>query len=82
MFDIGWIEILFICIVALLVIGPQELPHILRKVGRFMAQIREITQNLKHNIDVMGDNPSQTSNYQEAVPDLFDDSTIDKQDDH
>ncbi len=38
MFDIGWSELLVIGVVALIAIGPKELPGVLRTVGQWMAQ--------------------------------------------
>ena len=34
MFDIGWGELVVIGVIALIVIGPKELPAVLRTVGR------------------------------------------------
>jgi sec-independent protein translocase protein TatB len=40
MFDIGWSELVVIAVVALIVIGPKELPGVLRAVGHYMRKIR------------------------------------------
>ncbi|HWP25371.1 MAG TPA: Sec-independent protein translocase protein TatB [Xanthobacteraceae bacterium] len=42
MFDISWGELLIIGIVALVVIGPKELPGVLRTVGQWMAKVRRM----------------------------------------
>lgn len=42
MFDIGWSELLVIGIVALVVIGPKELPRVLRTVGQGVAKLRRM----------------------------------------
>jgi len=42
MFDIGWSELMLIGIVALIVIGPKELPSVLRTVGRTVARLRRM----------------------------------------
>lgn len=42
MFDIGWSELLIIGIVALIVIGPKELPVVLRTVGQWMTKVRRM----------------------------------------
>ena len=42
MFDIGWSELVVIGIVALIAIGPKELPGALRTLGQWMAKIRRM----------------------------------------
>jgi sec-independent protein translocase protein TatB len=43
MFDIGWGELVVIGIVALIAIGPKELPTVLRTVGRYMGKIKRMS---------------------------------------
>lgn len=40
MFDIGWSELLVIGIVALVVIGPKDLPKVFRAVGQMISKVR------------------------------------------
>src|SRR4051812_34774123 len=47
MFDIGWGELLVIGIVALVVIGPKELPGVLRTLGQGMAKIRRMASEFQ-----------------------------------
>ena len=42
MFDIGWSEFLVIAVVALIAIGPKELPGVLRTVGQWMGKARKM----------------------------------------
>jgi sec-independent protein translocase protein TatB len=42
MFDIGWSEIAVIAVVALIAIGPKELPGVLRMVGQWMGKARKM----------------------------------------
>jgi sec-independent protein translocase protein TatB len=42
MFNFGWGEIVLIGIVALIAIGPKELPTVLRSVGQMMAKVRRM----------------------------------------
>ncbi|HQS48162.1 MAG TPA: Sec-independent protein translocase protein TatB, partial [Xanthobacteraceae bacterium] len=42
MFDIGWSELMLIGVVALIVIGPKELPSVLRTVGRTVTKLRRM----------------------------------------
>ena len=40
MFDIGGYELLVIAVIAILVVGPRELPGMLRAFGRFVTHAR------------------------------------------
>jgi sec-independent protein translocase protein TatB len=47
MFDIGWSELVVIGIVALIAIGPKELPGVLRTVGQYMGKIRRMASEFQ-----------------------------------
>ena len=47
MFDIGWSEFLVIGVVALIVIGPKELPAVLRTVGQWTTKIRRMASEFQ-----------------------------------
>ena len=51
MFDLGWAEMLLLGIVVLLVMGPRELPTMLRTLGRMAGRMRAITQTFRSQID-------------------------------
>jgi sec-independent protein translocase protein TatB len=42
MFEIGWSELVVIAVVALIAIGPKELPGVLRMVGQWMGKARKM----------------------------------------
>ena len=42
MFEIGWTKLVIVAVVALIVIGPKELPGVLRNVGRWIATARRM----------------------------------------
>jgi sec-independent protein translocase protein TatB len=42
MFDIGWGELVVIGIVALIAIGPKELPTVLRTLGQYMGKVKRM----------------------------------------
>src|SRR6266850_3016278 len=47
MFDIGWSELVVIAVVALIAIGPKELPGVLRMVGQWMAKARKMASEFQ-----------------------------------
>jgi len=48
MFDIGWGKIIIIAVIALIVIGPKELPAVLRTVGQWMGKIRRMAAEFQN----------------------------------
>ena len=53
MFDIGAAELLLIAIVAILVIGPKDMPLAMRTAGRWIGKIRKISGHFRAGIDTM-----------------------------
>jgi len=51
MFDIGFTELLVIFVVALLVIGPDRLPLVARKVGLYIGKMRRSFQAVKQEVE-------------------------------
>ncbi|MGI8944153.1 MAG: Sec-independent protein translocase protein TatB [Qipengyuania sp.] len=53
MFDIGAAELLLIVVVAILVIGPKEMPRALRHAGRWIGKIRRMSSHFRSGMDAM-----------------------------
>lgn len=53
MFDIGWDEMLFTVIVAIVVIGPKDLPRALRTAGRWIGKVRRVSGHFRAGIENM-----------------------------
>ncbi|WP_156841091.1 Sec-independent protein translocase protein TatB [Novosphingobium aquimarinum] len=53
MFDIGATELLLIVIVAVVVIGPKDLPLAMRTAGRWIGKMRKISGHFRAGIDAM-----------------------------
>ncbi len=51
MFDIGWPEFLVILVVALIIIGPRDLPGALRQVGRWVRSARKVAREFQRHVD-------------------------------
>ena len=53
MFDVGASELLLIVIVAIVVIGPKDLPLALRTAGRWIGKIRRVSGHFRSGIETM-----------------------------
>ena len=53
MFDLGATELLLIVIVAIVVIGPKDLPLALRTAGRWIGKMRRISGHFRSGLDTM-----------------------------
>lgn len=53
MLDIGWPELLLIGAVALIFIGPKDLPRVLKTMGQWVGQIRKLTREFRSAVDDM-----------------------------
>jgi len=51
MLDIGWQELLVIGVLALLVVGPKELPGLLRTVGQWAGKARSVAREFQRSME-------------------------------
>ena len=51
MLDIGWSEMLVIAVVAIVIIGPKDLPRTLRIVGRWIGKARGMAREFQNSLD-------------------------------
>ncbi len=51
MFDIAWTELLLIGALALIVVGPKDLPVLVRNLGRWVAKLRGLADDFKRGMD-------------------------------
>jgi sec-independent protein translocase protein TatB len=51
MFDIGWSELLVIGVIALVAIGPKELPGAIYQLGRWVRRARAVAREFQGHID-------------------------------
>ena len=53
MFDIGAAELLVIIIVAVIVIGPKDMPLAMRTAGRWIGKVRKVSAHFRTGLDAM-----------------------------
>lgn len=55
MFDLGWTEMLLIGIVALIVVGPKDLPGLFRSAGQFMGKAKGMAREFSSAMNAAAD---------------------------
>ncbi len=79
MFDVGFPEVMMIGAVALIVIGPERLPDVARKVGRWVSKIQRFVKGVRSDVArelesgelkaLIGDQRNQINELREMVKD-------------
>ena len=68
MLDIGWSELMLIGVVALIVVGPKDLPVMFRTLGRFTAKARSMAREFQRAMD----DAAKASGVKETMKDMAD----------
>lgn len=74
MFDIGWSEMMVIGALALIVIGPKDLPKALKTVGKWVRRAKDMAREFQSGVDEM----VRESELEEARETLRNTSNLDK----
>ncbi len=53
MFDVGFDELMLIVIVAIVVIGPKDMPKALRMAGRWIGKVRRVSGHFRSGVEAM-----------------------------
>ena len=48
--QIGWFEILIIVSIAIVVVGPKDFPHMLKKIGSWIGSIKRYLRNVQDQV--------------------------------
>ena len=48
--QIGWFEILRIVAIAIIVIGPKDFPHMLKKIGSMIGSVKRYVSNIQNEV--------------------------------
>ncbi|WP_206454274.1 Sec-independent protein translocase protein TatB [Aurantimonas marina] len=51
MFDIGWAELMMVAVILVVVVGPKDLPRMLRTFGRTTKQLRSMAGDFRRQFD-------------------------------
>ena len=51
--QIGWFEILIIVVLAIIIVGPKDLPVMLRKIGNWMSSIKRYFNQIQKDVTDM-----------------------------
>ena len=51
MFDIGWSELLVIAVVAIVVVGPKDLPRLMRTFGHYLGKVRHMAADFQRQFE-------------------------------
>ncbi len=80
MFGIGMPEMLLICAVALIVIGPKKLPDLAKSLGRAFGEFKKATSDLKESLEIDTDLSDVSKPFDEITDDIKDslDSPMDQ----
>jgi sec-independent protein translocase protein TatB len=53
MFDIGWPELLIVAVLVVIVVGPKDLPRVMRTIAHWVGKAKSMTQEFRGYVDDM-----------------------------
>lgn len=53
MFELGWSEMAVVAFLALIVVGPKDLPRLLRTIGQYVRRMRSMAADFQHTFEDM-----------------------------
>ena len=60
--QIGWLEILIIVSIAIIVVGPKDLPLMLKKMGSWIGSIKRYVSDVQNQVSEITDNSIEDEN--------------------
>ncbi|MFZ3034930.1 MAG: Sec-independent protein translocase protein TatB [Parvibaculum sp.] len=51
MFDMGWSELLLVAVLAIVFVGPKDLPRLMRTVGQYVAKMRGMAREFQNSFE-------------------------------
>ncbi len=71
MFDFGWSELLIIAAVAIIVVGPKDLPRLMRSIGQYVGKAKNMARDLQNQFNDMA-HQSELEEIRKSVSDIKD----------
>ena len=75
MLDIGWQEFVLVSFVLLIVIGPKDLPKVLKTIVNFVKKIKSMAYDFQSSVNEIA-NESELSELRKEVSDLKDSKSL------
>ena len=69
MFSFGWSEIALIVIVVIIVVGPKEIPNLLKQIGTFSKSLKKISRDFKNSLNELAEE-SDLKDVKKSISDL------------
>lgn len=69
MFDIGWSELLLIAVLAIVFVGPKDLPRVMRVAGQYVARMRAMAREFQQSFEDLA-RESELEELRKEVADL------------
>ncbi|MEQ8612122.1 MAG: Sec-independent protein translocase protein TatB, partial [Parvibaculum sp.] len=51
MFDIGWSELLILAAIAIIFVGPKDLPRMMRTIGQYVGKVRAMARDFQSSFE-------------------------------
>ncbi len=75
MFDFGWSELMVVAAVAVIVVGPRELPRLMRTLGQYVGKAKSMASELQSQFNDIA-HQSELEEIRKSVNDLKDDNPL------
>lgn len=71
MFDLGWSELLLVAVLAIVFIGPKDLPRVMRTLGQYVGKARAMAREFQNSFEDLA-RESELEELRKQVADLRD----------
>ena len=69
MFSFGWSEIALIVVVVIIVVGPKEIPNLLKQLGNFSKSLKKISREFKSSLNNLAEE-SDLQDVKKSITDI------------